>query len=192
MQIKSILTTKYDDLILKNTSNWRSTSDITRKVGGDKSAINQACKRLVEMDYLQTNPNKNKIMYKRKDTPQSEFNFLLMMDKFETNQKTELNRLKQIPTLMMTDGKRFRSKGIELMEHILEETDRSHMVKIRLEYQKKASLISTNIADERIKKLDKYIDKIMNEVMNKHKDEQTNKAIKEYFQNHATKFELKI
>jgi len=53
------LTTKYDDLILKNTSNWRSTSDITRKVGGDKSAINQACKRLVEMDYLQTNPNKN-------------------------------------------------------------------------------------------------------------------------------------
>ena len=61
MQIKSILTTKYDDLILKNTSNWRSTSDITRKVGGDKSAINQACKRLVEMDYLQTNLNKNKI-----------------------------------------------------------------------------------------------------------------------------------
>ena len=40
--------------------------------------------------------------------------------------------------------------------------------------------------------LDKYIDKIMNEVMNKHKEEQTNKAIKEYFQNHATKFELKI
>ncbi len=115
-----------------------------------------------------------------------------MMDKFEINQKTELNRLKQIPTLMMTDGKRFRSKGIELMEHILEETDRSHMVKIRLEYQKKASLISTNIANERIKKLDKYIDKIMNEVMNKHKEEQTNKAIKEYFQNHATKFELKI
>jgi|TARA_B110000467_G_C18222757_1_gene423981 hypothetical protein len=186
------LTTKYDDLILKNTSNWRSTSDITRKVGGDKSAIIQACERLVEMDYLQTNPNKNKIMYKRKDTLQSEFNFLLMMDKFEMNQKTEMNRLKQIPTLMMTDGKRFRSKGIELLEHILEEVDRAYRVKIRLDYQKNESLISSEIANDRIKKLDKYIEKIMNEVMNKHEEENTIKAIREYFQNHATKFELKI
>ena len=186
------MTTKYDDLILKNTSNWRSTSDITRKVGGDKSAIIQACERLVEMDYLQTNPNKNKIMYKRKDTLQSEFNFLLMMDKFEMNQKTELNRLKQIPTLMMTDGKRVRSKGIELLEHILEEVDRAYMVKTRLDDQKNKSLISVKIADDRIKKIDKYIEKIMNEVVNKHQEENTIKAIKEYFQNHATKFELKV
>jgi len=32
----------------------------------------------------------------------------------------------------------------------------------------------------------------MNEVMNKHEEENTIKAIREYFQNHATKFELKI
>ena len=32
----------------------------------------------------------------------------------------------------------------------------------------------------------------MNEVMNKHKEKQTNKAIKEYFEDHTTKFELKI
>ena len=131
-------------------------------------------------------------MYKRKDTLQSEFNFLLMMDKFEMNQKTEMNRLKQIPTLMMTDGKRFRSKGIELLEHILEEVDRAYRVKIRLDYQKNESLISSEIANDRIKKLDKYIEKIMNEVMNKHEEENTIKAIREYFQNHATKFELKI
>ena len=134
----------------------------------------------------------NKIMYKRKDTLQSEFNFLLMMDKFEMNQKTELNRLKQIPTLMMTDGKRFRSKGIELLEHILEEVDRAYMVKTRLDDQKNKSLISVKIADDRIKKIDKYIEKIMNEVVNKHQEENTIKAIKEYFQNHATKFELKV
>jgi len=54
---------------------------------GDKSAIVQAIQRLVEMDYLQNSPNKNKILYKRKDTPQSEFNFLSMMDNFESIRK---------------------------------------------------------------------------------------------------------
>ena len=62
----------------------------------------------------------------------------------------------------------------------------------RLDYQKNESLISSEIANDRIKKLDKYIEKIMNEVMNKHEEENTIKAIREYFQNHATKFELKI
>ena len=84
------------------------------------------------MDYLENSPNKNKILYKRKVTAQSEFNFLSMMDNFEINQKIELNRLKQIPTLMMLDGKRLRAKGIELMEHILEEVNRAYMVKSRL------------------------------------------------------------
>ena len=70
--------------------------------------------------------------------------------------------------------------------------DRAYRVKIRLDYQKNESLISSEIANDRIKKLDKYIEKIMNEVMNKHEEENTIKAIREYFQNHATKFELKI
>ena len=65
---KPILTTKYDDRILELTSNWRHTNDIVRKVGGDKSAISQALKRLVEIDHLQVKPNSNKILYKRKDT----------------------------------------------------------------------------------------------------------------------------
>ena len=55
-----------------------------------------------------------------------------------------------------------------------------------------AAEISVKIADDRIKKIDKYIEKIMNEVVNKHQEENTIKAIKEYFQNHATKFELKV
>lgn len=187
MCIKSILTSKYDDLILKNTPNWRSISDITKKVGGDKSEVMKACERLVEIDYLQTNPNKNKIMYKRKNELQDEFNFLIMMDKFEANQKIELNRLKQIPTLMMTDGNRFRSKGIELMENILEQIDRASMVKIRLKHQKEIELISSNVANNRIKILDNYIEKITIALMNKHKEEYTIKAIEEYFQNHNKK-----
>ena len=191
-RIKLILTIKYDDLILKNTSNWRATNDIVRKVGGDKSAIIQACKRLVEMDYLQTNPNKNKIFYRRKETAQSEFNFIIMMDNFEINQKTELNALKQLPTLLMKDGKRLRQKSIDVLEHINEEVNRAYMVKMRLDYQKNLSLIQDNVAEERIKKLDKYIEKIMGAIMSKNKEDIIIKLIQEYFQKNTTKFEFKI
>ena len=190
--IKLILTSKYDDLILKNTSNWRTTKDIVRKVGGDKSAIIQACKRLVETDHLETNPNKNKIMYRRKDTAQSEYNFIIMMDRFEANQKTELNALNQFSTLLMKDGKRLRQKSIDVLEHINEEVNRAYMVKVRLDYQKNLSLIPDYIAEERIKKLDKYIEKIRSAIMSKNKDSQTVKVIQDYLQNHTTKFEFKI
>ena len=190
MLIKSILTTKYDDLILKNTKNWQYSDAITRKVGGDKSAIIQAIKRLVEMDYLEVSPNKNKVLFKKKDTVQKEFDFLTMMDTFESNQKTELNRLKQISTLMMSDGKRFRAKGIELLEHILEEVNRAYMVKIRINHQKNLSLIPINVAEERISKLDKYIENIMQSVMKKHVEKHALKAIQEYFQNHTTKLDV--
>ena len=190
--IKLILTTKYDDLILKNTSNWRTTKDVARKVGGDKSAIIQACKRLVETDHLETNPNKNKIMYRRKDTAQSEYNFIIMMDRFEINQKTELNALNQFSTLLMKDGKRLRQKSIDVLEHINEEVNRAYMVKVRLDYQKNLSLIPDHVAEERIKKLDKYIEKIRSAIMSKNKDSQTVKVIQDYLQNHTTKFEFKI
>jgi hypothetical protein len=189
---KLILTTKYDDLILKNTSNWRTTKDIVRKIGGDKSAIIQACKRLVETDHLETNPNKNKIMYRKKDTAQSEYNFIIMMDRFEANQKTELNALNQFSTLLMKDGKRLRQKSIDVLEHINEEVNRAYMVKVRLDYQKNLSLIPDHVAEERIKKLDKYIEKIRSAVMSKNKDSQTVKLIQDYLQNHTTKFEFKI
>ena len=185
------MTTQYDDLILKHTGNWKNTAAIVTKVGGDKSAIVQAIQRLVEMDYLQNSPNKNKILYKRKDTPQSEFNFLSMMDNFESNQKIELNRLKQIPTLMMLDGKRLRAKGVELLEHILEEVNRAYMVKSRLDYQKNSSLIPSDVAEQRIKKLDNYIDKIMSTVMSKHTEKNALTVIQEYFQNNTGKFEFK-
>ena len=144
------------------------------------------------MDYLQTNPNKNKIFYRRKETAQSEFNFIIMMDNFEINQKTELNALKQLPTLLMKDGKRLRQKSIDVLEHINEEVNRAYMVKVRLDYQKNSSLIQDNVAEERIKKLDKYIEKIMGAIMSKNKDGIIIKLIQEYFQKHTTKFEFKI
>jgi hypothetical protein len=76
-----------------------------------------------------------------------------------------------------------------MLEHVNEEVKRANMVKAKLDYQKKSSLISTSIADERIKKLDKYVEKIMNAVTSKNKDDTTVKAIQTYFKQHAMKFE---
>jgi hypothetical protein len=186
---KWVMTTEYDNLILKSTKNWQYSDAIVRKVGGDKSAIIQAIKRLVEIDYLEVSTNKNKVLYKKKDTLQKEFDFLTMMETFESNQKIELNRLKQISTLMMSDGKRFRSKGIELMENLLEEINRANMVKIRIDYQKKSSLIPDNVAEQRTDRLEKYVEKIMQAVMKKHKEKHTVKSLEEYFEKHTIKLD---
>lgn len=186
------MTTIYDDKILNLTSNWRATNDIVRKVGGDKSGIIQALKRLLEIGYLETKPDTNKIVYKRKDTAQSEFDFLQMMAVFEMNQKTELNVIKQIPTIMMNDGVRFRKKGLELLEHIQEEVNRAYMVIIRLDYQQKLEIIPYKIAKDRKEKLDKYIQKIMSTILNKYQEEKIRTSIQEYFQSHTMKLEFKI
>ena len=186
------MTTIYDDKILNLTSNWRTTNDIVRKVGGDKSGIIEALKRLLEIGYLENKPDTNKILYKRKDTAQSEFDFLQMMAVFEMNQKTELNVIKQIPTIMMNDGVRFRKKGLELLEHIQEEVNRAYMVIIRLDYQQKLEIIPYKIAKERKEKLDRYIQKIMSTILNKYQERQTKTSVQEYFQSHTMKLEFKI
>jgi hypothetical protein len=92
----------------------------------------------------------------------------------------------------MKDGKRLRQKSTDVLEHINEEVNRAYMVKKRLNHQKNLEIISRSMADERIKKLDDYIEKIMCAVMNKHNDKSTTHAIQEYFENHTTKFEFKF
>ena len=186
------MTTKYDKKILEITTGWRYSNDICRKVGGDKSAIMTACKRLVGMGLLEVKPESNKTFYKRKDTAQSEFSFMTMLEVMENNQKVEIHALKQFPTLLMKDGKRLRQKAIAVLEHINEEVNRAYIVKTRLDYQKNLSIIPIDVAEKRIKQLDTYIEKIMTTVMDKNKDKATEKAIQEYFQNHTTTFEFKI
>jgi len=186
------LTTRYDNKILEICSNWQFTNNIVRKVGGDKSAIIQSLKRLVEMHFLEVKPNSNKVLYKRLDTAQNEFDFLQMLKVMESNQKEEINNLKQFSTLLMKDGKRLRQKSFEVLEHVNEEVNRAYMVKVRLDYQKNLQIITSDIADDRTKMLDDYIEKIMSTVMSKNKDNATKYAIQEYFQNHTTKLEFKI
>ena len=109
------MTTKYDDKILALTDNWKFTNDIVRKIGGDKSAIIEALKMLKIIGYLQIKPDKNKIVYKKNVQIQSEFNFLMMMDFFESNQKMAINFINQIPTLMKSDEIRLREKSLDLL-----------------------------------------------------------------------------
>lgn len=186
------MTTIYDDKIFKLTSNWRTTNDIVRKVGGDKSATINALKRLLEIGYLGTKPDTNKILYKKTNTVQNEFDFIQMMSVFEFNQKTELNIINQIPTIMMNDGVRFRKKGLDLLEHIQEEVNRAYMVIIRIDDQQKLGTMSFKIAKERKEKLNKHIKKILSVILNKYPERKTRKSIQEYFEKHTMEFKFKI
>ena len=187
--MKSTLTTTNYDSILKETSNWMSTNDLHKKIGTDKAAMIESCKKLLAMGYLKTNPKQNKLFYRKEDKAQSEFDFTLLMGVFEMNQKTELHNLSQLSSIMRNDGKGLRQKCLDVLERINEEVKRAYMVKAKLDYQKNLSSIPANIADERIKKLDKYVEKIMNAVTSKNKDDTTVKAIQTYFKQHEMKFE---
>ena len=187
--IQSTLATENYDSILKETSNWISTNDLHKKIGTDKAQMIESCKTLLAMGYLKTNPKQSKLFYRKDDKAQSEFDFTMLMDAFEMNQKTELHNLSQLSSVMRNDGKGLRQKCLDVLEHVNEEVKRANMVKAKLDYQKKLSLVSAGIADERIKKLDAYIEKIMNAVASKNKDDVTVKAIQTYFKQHKMKLE---
>jgi len=187
--IQSTLATENYDSILKETSNWISTNDLHKKIGTDKAQMIESCKTLLAMGYLKTNPKQSKLFYRKDDKAQSEFDFTMLMDAFEMNQKTELHNLSQLSSVMRNDGKGLRQKCLDVLEHVNEEVKRANMVKAKLDYQKKLSLVSAGIADERIKKLDTHIEKIMNAVASKNKDDVTVKAIQTYFKQHEMKLE---
>ena len=63
--MKSTLTTTNYDSILKETSNWMSTNDLHKKIGTDKAAMIESCKKLLAMGYLKTNPKQNKLFYRK-------------------------------------------------------------------------------------------------------------------------------
>ena len=186
------MTTKYDDKILELSCNWKFTNDIVRKIGGDKSAIVEALKVLEIIGYLQTKPNKNKLVYKKNDKVQSEFNFLKMMELFESNQKTQINFIKQIPTLMKSDGIRLREKSLDLLERIQDDIDRAYLVMIQNNSHEEKGTLSPQIVQGRKKILDVHTNKIINAILDKYSQKHIRVAIQKYFQNNNAKFEFKI
>jgi hypothetical protein len=186
------LTTKYDDKILELTGNWKLTNDIVRKIGGDKAAISSALKILELIGYLQTKPDKNKLIYKKNDDAQSEFNFLKMMEFFESNQKTQINFIKQIPTIMKSDNIRLREKSLDLLERIQDDVDRAYLVMIQNNTYEEMGALSSQTTRERKKILVSYADKILNALLTKYTQKHIRVPIQKYFQNNGAKFEFKI
>lgn len=186
------MTTKYDDKILELTGNWKLTNDIVRKIGGDKTAISNALKILELIGYLQTKPDKNKLIYKKNENAQSEFNFLKMMEFFESNQKIQINFIKQIPTIMKLDNVRLREKSLDLLERIQDDVDRAYLVMIQNRQHEEIGILSTQITQERKKILISYANKILNALLDKYPQKHIRVPIKKYFQNNSAKFEFKI
>jgi MinD-like ATPase involved in chromosome partitioning or flagellar assembly len=186
------LTTKYDDKIFELTGNWKLTNDIVRKIGGDKTAISNALKILELIGYLQTKPDKNKLIYKKNENAQSEFNFLKMMEFFESNQKIQINFIKQIPTIMKLDNVRLREKSLDLLERIQDDVDRAYLVMIQNRQHEEIGILSTQITQERKKILISYANKILNALLDKYPQKHIRVPIKKYFQNNSAKFEFKI
>ncbi len=186
------MTTKYDDKIFELTGNWKLTNDIVRKIGGDKTAISNALKILELIGYLQTKPDKNKLIYKKNENAQSEFNFLKMMEFFESNQKIQINFIKQIPTIMKLDNVRLREKSLDLLERIQDDADRAYLVMIQNRQHEDIGILSTQITQERKKILISYVNKILNALLDKYPQKHIRVPIKKYFQNNSAKFEFKI
>ena len=78
-------------------------------------------------DFLNHDLSKNIIFYKKYDKPQTREQFFLMMENFVSYQKSEIESIKTIPTIMLNDGSRFgfSTKGLELLENIQEEIDQN-------------------------------------------------------------------
>ena len=124
------MTTKYDDEILELSTQWISMDEIVKDHNEDKQNIIQAVNRLENMGYLESRNIKNIILYKNQNKVQDHIQFSTMMETFLVNQKKEIEDIKIIPSIMLSDGSQFgfSKKGLELLEHVQEEIDRVHMI----------------------------------------------------------------
>ena len=187
------MTIKHDDRILELSAQWISMEDIIKEHGGDKQEVIQAVGRLENTGYLESRSIKNTILYKEQNKVQDRIQFSKMMETFVINQKKEIEDISTIPTIMLSDGSQFgfTKKGLGLLEHVQEEIDRAHMIIIRTDYQDKIRTLQHPIAHQRIKRLEKHINKIMNVMLDTYKDVHSNVAIQEYFQNHTDELKFR-
>jgi hypothetical protein len=65
------------------------------------------------------------------------------------------------------------------------------MIITRTDYQDKIRTLQHPIAQQRIKKLEKHINKIMKVMLDTYKDVRSNVIIQEYFQNHTDELKFR-
>ena len=183
------MTIIHNDYILFCTDQWSEIKNIVEKCGGIESEVIESIQRLEIMGFLESRSLKNTFYYKKYDKPQTREQFSLMMENFVSYQKSEIESIKTIPTIMLNDGSRFgfSTKGLELLENIQEEIDRISMVITRIDHHDKIRTLQHPIARQRIKKLEKHVNKIMDVMLDSYKDIRSNVALQEYFKTHTEK-----
>ena len=179
----------HDDYILFCTSQWISQKDIVERCGGDESEVIESIDRLVYMGFLESRTLKNNLFYKKQDKPQNHDEFSFMLDNFMEYQRLEIEMIKKIPTIMLSDGGRFgfSKDGLKLLEHIQEEINRITMVISRIDHFDKIRLLQHPIAQQRIKRLQNHVNRIMDVMLDSYKDVRSNVALQEYFKTHTGK-----
>ena len=183
------MTLIHNDYILFCTDQWAEIKNIVEKCGGIESEVIDSIQRLEIMGFLESRSMRNTFYYKKIDRPQTREEFALMMENFISYQKSEIESIKRIPTLMLTDGSQFgfTTEGLKLLEHIQEEIDRIFMIITRIDHHDKIRTLQHPIARQRIKKLENHVNKIMNVMLDSYKDVRSNVALQEYFKNHTGK-----
>ena len=179
--------TKYSDSILKSTDQWTDVNDIVQICNGEKSEIIEDIERLENMGFVESRKFKKMTLYKKHEGHQNHEEFVFMMETFLSHQKTELESIQTIPSIMVSDGSQFgfSKKGLELLEHIQEEINRVSMMIVRVDYHDKIGLLTHSIARQRIKKLQNHINRITKMMLDSYKDVRSNVALQEYFKNHT-------
>jgi hypothetical protein len=183
------LTIIHNDYILFCTDQWCDIKKIIEKCGGIESEVIESVRRLEIMGFLESRSLKNTFFYKQYEKPQSHEQFISMMDDFISYQQSEIESIQTIPTIMSGDGSRFgfTKQGLKLLEHIQEEIDRIILMISRIDHHDKIRALQHPIARQRIKKLEKHVNKIMDVMLDSYKDVRSNVALQEYFKTHTEK-----
>jgi len=183
------LTLIHNDYILFCTDQWCDIKKIIEKCGGIESEVIESVRRLEIMGFLESRSLKNTFFYKQYEKPQSHEQFISMMDDFISYQQSEIESIQTIPTIMSGDGSRFgfTKQGLKLLEHIQEEIDRIILMISRIDHHDKIRALQHPIARQRIKKLEKHVNKIMDVMLDSYKDVRSNVALQEYFKTHTEK-----
>jgi hypothetical protein len=183
------LTLIHNDYILFCTDQWCDIKKIIEKCGGIESEVIESVQRLELMGFLESRSLKKTFFYKQYEKPQSREQFASMMENFLSYQKSEIESIKTIPTIMLSDGSQFgfTKQGLKLLEHIQEEIDRIILMISRIDQHDKIRTLQHPIARQRIKRLEKHVNKIMNVMLDSYKDVRSNVALQEYFKTHTEK-----
>ena len=183
------MTLIHNDYILFCTDQWCDIKKIIEKCGGIESEVIESVRRLEIMGFLESRSLKNTFFYKQYEKPQSHEQFISMMDDFISYQQSEIESIQTIPTIMSGDGSQFgfTKQGLKLLEHIQEEIDRIILMISRIDHHDKIRALQHPIARQRIKKLEKHVNKIMDVMLDSYKDVRSNVALQEYFKTHTEK-----